>query len=393
MKLYNKGSRIKRIKKEVLALDQKFAGHTLLQSVPFGNEMLASRLVMAPMTRMFSPEGIPGKNVAQYYRKRAENGIGLIITEGTAINHPAAVMSPDIPRFYGEEALNGWANVVNEVHQAGGKIIPQLWHVGAARKAGSEPNIDAPTVSPSGLTLRGQRNEKIKALTKEEVAEMIDAYAEAAANAKRIGFDGIELHGAHGYLIDQFFWELTNKRTDDYGGDLGERTKFAADIVRACRKEVGPDFPIVFRYSQWKGTDYQAKLAKNSNELEQLLTPLVEAGVDIFHCSTRRIWEPEFKDEDPSLTLAGWTKRITNKPTIAVGSVGINRAFLSNQDNDHVTIEDNLKILDEKIKASEFDYVAVGRAILADSEWAVKLKNGHLNQVVHYTKESEKYLI
>jgi 2,4-dienoyl-CoA reductase-like NADH-dependent reductase (Old Yellow Enzyme family) len=377
----------------VLTLDQKYAGHTLLQSVPFGNEMLTSRLVMAPMTRMFSPEGIPGENVAQYYRKRAENGIGLIITEGTAINHPAAVMSPDIPRFYGEDALNGWANVVNEVHQAGGKIIPQLWHVGAARKAGSEPNIDALPVSPSGFTLRGQRNEKIKALTKEEVAEMIDAYAEAAANAKRIGFDGIELHGAHGYLIDQFFWELTNKRTDEYGGELGERTKFAADIVRACRRAVGPDFPIVFRYSQWKGTDYQAKLAKNSNELEQLLTPLVEAGVDIFHCSTRRIWEPEFKDEDPSLTLAGWTKRMTNKPTIAVGSIGINRAFLSNQDHEHVTIEDNLQIVDEKIKAGEFDYVAVGRAILADSEWAVKLKNGHLNQVVHYTKESEKYLI
>ncbi len=374
-------------------MDQKYAGHTLLQSVPFGNEMLASRLVMAPMTRMFSPEGIPGENVAQYYRKRAENGIGLIITEGTAINHPAAVMSPDIPRFYGEEALNGWANVVNEVHQAGGKIIPQLWHVGAARRAGSEPNIDASPVSPSGFTLKGQRSEKIKALTKEEVAEMIDAYAEAAANAKRIGFDGIELHGAHGYLIDQFFWDLTNKRTDEYGGGIEERTKFAADIVRACRKEVGPDFPIVFRYSQWKGTDYQAKLAKNSNELEQLLSPLVEAGVDIFHCSTRRIWEPEFKEEDPSLTLAGWTKRITKKPTIAVGSVGINRAFLSNQDNDQVTIEDNLKIVDEKIKSGEFDFVAVGRAILADPEWAVKLKNGHLNQVVHYTKESEKFLI
>ncbi|MEH7076295.1 NADH:flavin oxidoreductase [Neobacillus drentensis] len=374
-------------------MDQKFAGHTLLESVPFGNEGLTSRLVMAPMTRMFSPEGIPGENVAQYYRKRAENGIGLIITEGTAINHPAAVMSPDIPRFYGEDALNGWANVVNEVHQVGGKIIPQLWHVGAARKAGSEPNSDALPVSPSGFTLRGQRNEKIKALTKEEVAEMIDAYADAAANAKRIGFDGIELHGAHGYLIDQFFWELTNKRTDAYGGDIGERTKFAADIVRACRREVGPDFPIVFRYSQWKGTDYQAKLATNSKELEQLLVPLAEAGVDIFHCSTRRIWEPEFKEEDPSLTLAGWTKRITNKPTIAVGSVGINRAFLSNQDNDQVTIEDNLKIVDEKIKAGEFDYVAIGRAILADLKWAVKLKNGQLNQVVHYTKESEKFLI
>lgn len=377
----------------MLILDKEYAGHTLLQSVPFGNEMLASRLVMAPMTRMFSPNGVPGKNVAQYYRKRAENGIGLIITEGTAINHPAAVMSPDIPRFYGEDAFNGWANVVKEVHQAGGKIIPQLWHVGAARKAGSEPNIDAPPVSPSGFTLKGKRNEKIKALTNQEVTEMINTYAEAAANAKRIGFDGIELHGAHGYLIDQFFWEVTNKRNDEYGGDIGERAKFAADVVRACRKEVGSDFPIVFRYSQWKGTDYQAKLAKNSNELEQLLTPLVEAGVDIFHCSTRRIWEPEFIDEDPSLNLAGWTKRITKKPTIAVGSVGINRAYLSNQDNAHVTIVDNLKIIDEKIKAGEFDYVAIGRALLADSEWAVKLKNGQLDQVVHYTKESEKYLI
>ncbi|TKC19273.1 NADH:flavin oxidoreductase [Robertmurraya kyonggiensis] len=375
------------------ALDKQFAGHTLLQSVPFGNEMLASRLVMAPMTRIFSPKGVPGENVAQYYRKRAENGVGLIITEGTAINHPAAVMSPDIPRFYGEDALAGWANVVNEVHQAGGKIIPQLWHVGAARKAGSEPHIDAPPVSPSGFTLKGHRNEKIKALTKEEITEMIDTYAEAASNAKRIGFDGIELHGAHGYLIDQFFWEVTNKRNDEYGGDIGARTKFAADIVRACRKAVGPDFPIVFRYSQWKGSDYQAKLAKNSNELEQLLIPLVEAGVDIFHCSTRRIWEPEFKDEDPSLNLAGWTKRITKKPTIAVGSVGINRTYLSNQDNETVTIVDNLKIIDEKIKAGEFDYVAVGRALLADPEWAVKLKNGNLDQVVHYTKESEKYLV
>lgn len=374
-------------------MDNKYAGHTLLQPVPFGNEMLASRLVMAPMTRMFSPNGIPGKNVADYYRKRAENGIGIIITEGTAINHPAAIMNPNIPRFYGEDALTAWSNVVHEVHQAGGKIIPQLWHVGAARKAGSEPNIDAPPVSPSGFTLKGKRNEKIKALTTKEVHDLVDAYAEAAANAKRIGFDGIELHGAHGYLIDQFFWEVTNKRYDEFGGDIGTRTKFAADIVRACRKKVGPDFPIVFRFSQWKGTDYEAKLARNSIELEQLLIPLVEAGVDIFHCSTRRIWEPEFKEEDPSLNLAGWTKRITNKPTISVGSVGINRAYLSNQDNANITIIDNLKIIDEKIHAGEFDYVAVGRAVLADPEWAVKLKNSKLDQVVHYTKESENYLI
>ena len=374
-------------------MDQNFAGHTLLQSVPFGNEMLTSRLVMAPMTRNFSPNGVPDENVAQYYRKRAENGIGLIITEGTAINHPAAVASPNIPRFYGDDALNGWSNVVAQVHEVGGKIIPQLWHVGAAKKAGSEPNPDSPPVSPSGFTLKGQKNEKIKALTEKEVTELIDAYAEAASNAKRIGFDGIELHGAHGYLIDQFFWEVTNKRTDEYGGNLAERTKFAADIVRACRKEVGSDFPIVLRYSQWKGSDYGAKLANNSIELEQFLTPLVEAGVDIFHCSTRRIWEAEFKNEDPTLNLAGWTKRITKKPTIAVGSIGINRAYLSTQDNEDLTIIDNLKQIDNKIKAGEYDYVAVGRTLLADPEWAVKLKNGNLDQVLPYSKESEQYLI
>lgn len=374
-------------------MSQKHVGHTLLQSVPFGNKSLQSRLAMAPMTRNFSPEGVPGENVAQYYRKRAENGVGLIITEGTAINHPAAVQSPNIPRFHGEDALHGWANVVNEVHEAGGKIIPQIWHVGAARRAGSLPNQDAPPVSPSGLTLRGRQIDKIKALTEEEVSEMIHTYAEAAANAKRIGFDGVELHGAHGYLIDQFFWDLTNKRTDEYGGNIEERTTFAADIVRACREKVGPDFPIVLRFSQWKGTDYEAKLANNSKELEQFLIPLAEAGVDIFHCSTRRIWEPEFEDEDPSLNLAGWTKKITNKPTIAVGSVGINRAYLSDQDNAHVTILDNLKKIDEQINAGVYDYVAVGRALLADPEWAVKLKNGQLDQVTHYTKESEKHLI
>ena len=374
-------------------MEQNFAGHTLLQSVPFGNESLSSRLAMAPMTRNFSPNGVPGEDVAQYYRKRAANGIGLIITEGTAIHHPAAVGSPNIPRFYGDDALNGWSNVVRQVHEVGGKIIPQLWHVGAAKRAGTEPNPDSPPISPSGFTLKGQKNEKIKALTNKEVTEIIDAYAEAAANAKRIGFDGIELHGAHGYLIDQFFWEVTNKRTDEYGGNLAERTKFAADIVRACRKEVGPDFPIVLRYSQWKGSDYGAKLANNSIELEQLLTPLAEAGVDIFHCSTRRIWEPEFKNEDPSLNLAGWTKKITNKPTIAVGSIGINRAYLSNQDNKDLTIEENLKQIDQKIKAGEYDYVAIGRALLADPEWAVKLKNGKLDQVLPYSKECEQYLI
>ncbi|MEK5425973.1 NADH:flavin oxidoreductase [Cytobacillus sp. FSL R7-0680] len=368
---------------------EKIAGHSLLEKVSFGNGQLKSRVVMAPMTRGFSPNGVPDEKVAQYYRRRAENGVGLIITEGTAIDHPSAVAGETIPLFYGEDALKGWANVVAQVHEAGGKIIPQLWHVGAARKAGSLPNIDSPPVSPSGITLKGKKIDQIKVLTEEDIHDLVNAYAKAAKSAKEVGFDGIELHGAHGYLIDQFFWELTNKRTDQYGGDLQERSTFAAAVVKACRQSVGPDFPIVFRYSQWKGTDYKAKLANNSKELETILLPLVEAGVDIFHCSTRRIWEPEFVDEHPTYNLAAWTKKITQKPTIAVGSIGINRAYLSSEDNAQITIEKNLKIVDEKINAGEYDYVAIGRALLADPEWVTKLKDGALDQVKIYTKEAE----
>ncbi|GAF11502.1 2,4-dienoyl-CoA reductase [Bacillus sp. JCM 19045] len=371
-------------------MDNYSSTKTLFEPFSFGRGQLQSRIVMAPMTRAFSPNGVPGKDVASYYRKRAEHGVGLIVTEGTAINHPAAVSHPDIPRFHGEDALAGWANVVKEVHQAGGKIIPQLWHVGAARKQGDGPNVEAPPVSPSGVGLGG--NEHGVALTKEEIKEMIQAYATAAANAEKIGFDGIELHGAHGYLIDQFLWEQTNKRTDEYGGDIAGRTRFATEVIRACREATSPDFPIVFRFSQWKGGVYDAKLAQTPEELKQLLTPLVEAGVDLFHCSTRRIWEAEFAGDEP-LNLAGWTKKLTGKPVISVGSLGINHAFLSKKSNGEQTIEENLRLVDEKLNAGEFDLVAVGRALLADPEWAEKVRENRLDDAILYTKDAEKELI
>ncbi|MBM7634977.1 NADH:flavin oxidoreductase [Geomicrobium sediminis] len=371
-------------------------GHVLLEEVSMKNVQLQSRIVMAPMTRVFSPDGVPNEEVAAYYRKRAEGGVGLIVTEGTAIDHPSAVMHKDIPRFYGEESLAGWKKVVQEVHAAGGKIIPQLWHVGAARKAGSEPNVEAAPISPSSISLKGKEVPKIHALTNDEVKDLVHQFAKAAKQAKEIGFDGIELHGAHGYLIDQFFWELTNRRDDEYGGNLTGRSTFAADIVRACRAAVGEDFLIVFRYSQWKGTDYEAKLAQNSQELKTLLQPLVEAGVDVFHCSTRRIWEPEFVEEDPDLTLAGWTKRVTGKPAIAVGSIGINKAYRSEHENDTrdlvVSINENIQITEKKIENGEFDYVAIGRSLLADSDWPKKLKENRLEDATMYTKELEETL-
>lgn len=351
-----------------------------------GTLSLQNRIVMAPMTRAYSPKGVATEAVAEYYRKRTEGGVGLIVTEGTAINHPSAVSHPNIPNIHGEAALAGWAKVVEEVHAAGGKIIPQLWHVGMARNIGELPNAEALPIGPSGLNLTGQQI--TEPMTQQEIDGIIAAFAQAAADAKRIGFDGIELHGAHGYLIDQFFWEKTNQRTDQYGGDLEARTTFAVEVIDACRRAVGPDFPIVLRFSQWKSGDYSAKLAHTPEELSRFLTPLSNAGVDIFHCSTRRFWLPEF--EGSELNLAGWTKKITGKPTITVGSVGLNSEFTSTVKEENEV--DNIERLLEKLEQAEFDLVAVGRALISDPQWPAKVQSGRMDEIIPFTFESTKTL-
>lgn len=220
-----------------------------------------NRIVMAPMTRMFSPGGIPGEDVASYYSRRAAAGVGLIVTEGTYVGHDSAGNSDRVPRFHGEEQLAGWAKVAEDVHAAGGTIVPQLWHIGMVREQGQAPYADAPAVGPSGLVSSGAEPTG-KAMTQADVDDVVNAFAEAAAAAERIGFDGVEIHGAHGYLLDQFLWAGTNRRTDAYGGDAVARANFSAEIVAAVRESVSADFPILFRYSQWKQQEYTARLAE-----------------------------------------------------------------------------------------------------------------------------------
>jgi 2,4-dienoyl-CoA reductase-like NADH-dependent reductase (Old Yellow Enzyme family) len=352
------------------------------------NLTLANRIVMAPMTRNHSPGGVPGDDVVAYYRRRAEHGVGLIVTEGTVIDHPAAASSPRVPWFHGEAALAGWAKVVGAVHAAGGHIMPQLWHVGMARKPGSEPNPDAAPVGPSGLDLTGEKVSE--PLSEAEVLAIVDAYGQAAADAMRLGFDGVELHGAHGYLIDQFFWDRTNRRTDRYGGDVVARTRFGADVIRACRARTSPTFPIVLRFSQWKLQEYGAKLVTSPDELSRFLAPLVDAGADAFHCSTRRFWLPEFDGSD--LNLAGWTKKLSGKPAITVGSVGLDNEFMSSlREGKSASLMDFSAAI-QMVQRGEVDLVAVGRAILVDPAWAEKVREGRFDELVPFTPEALKTL-
>lgn len=356
----------------------------LFEPYQLGKLHLNNRIVMAPMTRSFSPGNVPNQKNIDYYRRRAAGGVGLIITEGTCVGHKASNGYPNIPYIYGDEALAGWKKVVEAVHAEGGKIMPQLWHVGSLRRPGTEPDPDIPGFGPSGLVMPGKK--RCHEMTEDDIADVIEAFAQAAEDAKRIGFDGIEVHGAHGYLLDQFFWAGLNERTDEWGGDLVKRTRFAAEIIKAIRARVGAEFPIILRWSQWKQQDYNAKLATTPEELADFLTPLVDAGVDAFHCSTRRFWEPEFEGSD--LNLAGWVKKITGKPTVTVGSVGLDAAFAEEgQSGFSEASPVSLDGLEKRLRAGEFDLVAVGRALIANPEWAHQVRETSANDLKSYTKD------
>ena len=362
----------------------------LFQPFAHGRLRLANRIVMAPMTRSFSPGGVPGPDVAAYYRRRAENGVGLIITEGTAVDHAAAANDPGVPRFHGADALAGWARVVAEVHAAGGRIMPQLWHVGTMRRESQGPVPGVKPVGPSGLSRPGKP--VTEPMTDSDIADVIAAFARGAADAYRLGFDGIEIHGAHGYLIDQFFWAGTNERRDRFGGSLAARDQFAVELVRACRKATAPDFPILLRFSQWKQQDFAARLAETPALLEQFLKPLVDAGVDIFHCSTRRFWTPEF--DGSAMNLAGWVRKLAGRPVVTVGSVGLDQDFISSYAGKPTTTASaTIGDLAAMMTRDQIDLVAIGRALLVDPAFAAKLRDGRLAELLPYNAEALKALV
>ena len=363
--------------------------HQLFQPFELKSLRLKNRIVMAPMTRSFSPDGVPTSQVADYYARRAQGEVGLIISEGTVVNRPSSSYDAGIPHFYGEKALHGWKNVIDRVHALGGVMAPQLWHVGVVAPGTSGWLPPTPFEGPSGYVAPGKPGGV--AMTENDIDETIQAFAQAASDAKTLGFDAIEIHGAHGYLIDQFFWHPTNQRTNGYGGEtLVKRVRFAAELIRAVRKVVGPDFPISLRISQWKLQDYSAKLAATPQEMRAWLAPLADAGVDLFHCSQRRFWEPEFDGSD--LNFAGWAKKLTGKSTITVGSIGLSGDFLAAFQGEH-SIPCRLDELMRRFDRGDFDLVAVGRPLLSDSEWARKIHEGRSSELVGFSKEALATLI
>lgn len=353
---------------------------SLNASLTIRSTTLKNRIVLAPMGVGHCVGGVPDAELRSFYRRRAQNGVGLIITCATFIDHQSASNHLLLPSIAGREAQQSWASVVRDVHDAGSAIILQLEHSGVDRNPNMSLVPSAPTISPSGVDHAG----KIYGtkMVVDDIDSVIDAFARSAQVAEQLGFDGIELHGAHGFLIDQFFWDITNFRKDKYG----QPSRFAVEVVEAVRSRTSPDFIISFRWSQWKMHDYNASVVRSASELEELLSPISQAGVDIFHASTRRWWKPLFSDSP--LTAAAWTKIATGKPTIAVGCVGSSETIF------HTVFEGKgagvapLIGVEAALKRADFDLVAVGRPLLGDHQWAFKVLSGNQSELKDFKAEA-----
>jgi 2,4-dienoyl-CoA reductase-like NADH-dependent reductase (Old Yellow Enzyme family) len=349
-----------------------------------GKLALKNRIVMAPMTRSFSPGNIPGEDVAAYYRRRAEGGVGLILSEGVHPNTTTADGTPNVPDIVTPAAKAGWKKVADGVSAAGGVMGIQIWHEGPYRNPQKSSHPDIPSWSASGLKVP-DKPPLWAPMTEAEIETAIGEFVAAAVATKEAGFACAEFHGAHSYLIDSFFWEKTNRRADKWGGDWEGRTRMAAEIIRRTRTQVGPDFPLLIRISQWKQQDFAAKSAETPQELEKWLAPLVEAGIDAIHCSQRRFWEPAFEGSD--LNVAGWAKKLTGKPTISVGSVGLSGEFTATYGGE-VSKPASLDRLVEMMERGDFDLIAVGRALLQDPQWAEKVRTGRMAELKEFSKDA-----
>lgn len=331
--------------------------NVLLDPIKINNWNLRTKIVMAPMTRSFADNttGTVGEDIVAYYRKRARDGVGLIITEG--INpSPRGKGTFGIPGLYTDNQVKAWRKVTDAVHEEGGKIVAQLWHVG--RLTHSELTGGFPPQAPSVIKAEGlvhrlrKPYETPEEMSIQDIHQVIEQYALAARNAVKAGFDGVEVHGAHGYLIDQFNSEMTNHRTDKYGGALSNRLLFMKEILFAVTKEVGLDNTII-RFSEIKDDIPNYRWSNPDEEINEFIQIFKEVGIKILHPSTNNFTEKLSND----MTFHQLVRKYWEGPIIGVGNL-------------------NVEIANNAIIECTIDLAAFGRPLLANSDFVQRIKDG-----------------
>ncbi len=362
----------------------------LFTPLAIGNLVLRNRFVMPGMQRGFMNDGAPTSRMVEYLRRCAAGGVGLIISESTSPEHPSAYWQPMMGRLE-PGTLAAWRSVVEAVRGEGAGFLMQLWHPGSMRKvADGHPLASYPAWSPSGLIQNGRPHGH--AMTRQDLQELQLAYVRAAAQAQGLGADGIEVHAAHGYLLDQFLWAETNQRQDEYGGStLAERARYSAQIVAAIRAAVGPRFVISYRFSQFKEVDYGAVVAASPEDLGAMLALLRASGVDMFNVSSRRFHKAEWPESaHPDYNIAEWVKSMTDTVVMTCGSVGLNVEMFANLFDDEepseLTLERDLGYLAERVRRGTLDLVGVGRIHIANNDFVNKVRAGRFRELVLFNK-------
>lgn len=332
----------------------------LFAPLQVGNLTLSNRLAVAPMTRVSADEhGRATQRMVDYYRSFAEGGFGLIVTEGIHTDKAFSQGYLFQPGLTDAAQVDAWRTVVDCIHQANGRIIAQLMHAGALSQ--SNPHRSH-TVGPSAIRPKGEQMAFYRgsgaypvpaAMTEAEIAEAVEGFARAALFAKDAGFDGVEVHGANGYLLDQFLTEDVNLRQDKYGGDITGRIQLTVEVVRAVRSAVGEKFVVGVRISQGKVNDFVHKWSGGEDDAAIVFGTLGRLPLNYLHTTEFEAWRP-FGEAGASLSALA--KRYSALPVLANGS-----------------LHDPKRAV-ELVVSGEADFVSLGRGALTHADWPRRVR-------------------
>lgn len=333
----------------------------LFSGIDINGVKVRNRLAVAPMTRVSAAEdGTATQTMARYYERFARGGFGLLITEGIYTDRAFSQGYIHQPGITDETQAQAWRPVVDAAHRHGARIFAQLMHAGAIRQGNRFRDT---SVGPSAVQPKGQQMEFYygkgaypmpAAITEEQIADAVEGFAASAGRAVTARFDGIEIHGANGYLIDQFLTDYANRRSDRWGGDTRQRTTFVRTVLEAVRAKVGPSVPVGVRVSQGKVNDFTHKWAGREQDAEAIFGTLAEAGATYIHVTEHAAWEPAFEDGGDSL-------------------VSLARRYAP-----HVSLIANGGVRDrvraQEVLAAGADIVALGKAALANPDFPRRIQ-------------------
>jgi 2,4-dienoyl-CoA reductase-like NADH-dependent reductase (Old Yellow Enzyme family) len=336
----------------------------LFQETAIGPVSLRNRMAVAPMTRVSATEdGRATEQMARYYARFAEGGFGLVIVEATYVDKQYAQGYHHQPGLTDDAQTEGWASVVDAIHAGGAKACMQFVHAGALNQgrnaAYAEGAIAPSAVEPLGTMLTFYRGEgpypTPREITRDEIVEVKQAFVDSAKRAVEAGFDLIEVHGANGYLLDQFWTAYTNQRTDEYGGDARNRIRLDEEIIREAIAATNGAVPIGLRLSQSKVNDFEYQWAGGEQDAADIFPVLDAAGMAYVHITEHDATAEVFGSGH---SLAGLARKHSQRPVIVNGGLGEPETAAS------------------VVANGDADVVAQGKSALANPDWPAKVQAG-----------------